>query len=167
MRTEPPPSVPSESGAMPSATAAALPPEEPPEVRLGSHGLPVTPVRGASVTPFQPSSGVVVLPTSTPPCSRTRATDGASTSHGPAASIECDPRSVGQPRVSSRSLIDTGTPSSTPHGSPRAHRSSDARAAVSAAASSTRQNALTRGSSRAMRASTALVASTGDSVRSR
>ena len=65
MRTEPPPSVPSESGAMPSATAAALPPEEPPDVRVGSHGLPVTPVRGASVTPFQPSSGVVVLPTST------------------------------------------------------------------------------------------------------
>ena len=81
--------------------------------------------------------------------------------------MECEPRSVGQPRVSSRSLIDTGTPSSAPHGSPRAQRSSDARAAVSAAASSTRQNALTRGSSRAMRASTALVASTGDSVRSR
>ena len=155
------------SGAIPSATAAALPPEEPPEVRVGSHGLPVTPVRGASVTPFQPNSGVVVLPTSTPPCSRTRATEGASTSQGPAASIECEPRSVGQPRVSSRSLIDTGTPSSTPQARRGPSGPRTARADASAAASSTRQNALTRGSSRAMRASTALVASTGDSVRAR
>ncbi len=167
MRTEPPPSVPSVSGAMPSATAAALPPDEPPDVRVGSHGLPVTPVRGASVTPFQPSSGVVVLPTSTPPCSRTRATAGASTSQGPSGSMEYEPRSVGQSRVSSRSLIDTGTPSSAPHGSPRAQRASDARADFTAAASSTRQNALTRGSSRAIRANTAVVASTGDSVRAR
>ena len=48
----------------------------------GSHGLRVTPVSGLSVTPFQPNSGVVVLPTSTAPCSRSRATAGASSSHG-------------------------------------------------------------------------------------
>lgn len=46
MRIEPPPSVPSESGAAPAATAAALPPLEPPAVRVGSCGLRVTPVRG-------------------------------------------------------------------------------------------------------------------------
>src|ERR671937_1367725 len=78
MRTEPPPSVPTDRGPMPSATAAALPPLEPPLVRWRSHGLRVTPNRGLSVTPFQPSSGVVVLPSSTAPCSRSRATLGAS-----------------------------------------------------------------------------------------
>ena len=38
----------------------------------GSHGLRVTPVSGLSVTPFQPNSGVVVLPGSTAPCAAQR-----------------------------------------------------------------------------------------------
>src|SRR3954471_24742936 len=62
MRMEPPPSVPSASGTMPDARAAELPPLDPPGVRAGSHGLRVTPVSGLSVTPFQPNSGVVILP---------------------------------------------------------------------------------------------------------
>src|SRR5262249_53877921 len=114
MRIDPPPSVPTVSGPIPAATAAALPPHDPPRVSFGFHGLRVMPVRGLSVTPFQPNSGVVVLPTSTAPCSRRRATAGASSFHGPFALIVLDPRSVGQPLVSSRSLIDTGTPSSRP-----------------------------------------------------
>src|SRR5689334_24245793 len=61
MRIEPPPSVPIASGPMPEATAAAAPPEEPPGVIFGFHGLRVMPVSGPSVTPFQPNSGVVVL----------------------------------------------------------------------------------------------------------
>ena len=36
MRTEPPPSLPGAKGTSPAATAAALPPEEPPELRLGA-----------------------------------------------------------------------------------------------------------------------------------
>jgi hypothetical protein len=67
MRIDPPPSVPSASGTIPPASAAALPPLEPPAVRAGSQGLRVTPVSGLSVTPFQPNSGVVVLPGSTAP----------------------------------------------------------------------------------------------------
>ena len=39
MRIEPPPSVPSANGSRPSATAAALPPEEPPVFRVVSNGL--------------------------------------------------------------------------------------------------------------------------------
>src|SRR5690349_15861568 len=62
MRIEPPPSVPTVSGPMPEATAAAPPPEDPPGVIFGFHGLRVIPVNGPSVTPFQPNSGVVVLP---------------------------------------------------------------------------------------------------------
>jgi hypothetical protein len=162
MRTEPPPSVPSDSGPIPSATAAALPPDDPPDVRSGSHGLRVTPVSGESVTPFQPSSGVVVRPTTTAPCSRSRATAGASTSHGPAGSIVREPRSVGRPRVSSRSLTDVGTPSIRPAGSPACQRFSDSRAASSALSASTRQNALTAPSCVAIRSSASCVASTGD-----
>src|SRR5260370_17104980 len=86
IRIDPAPSVPTASGPRPDATAAAAPPLDPPAVRLGSHGLRVTPVSGLSVTAFQPNSGVVVLPSSTAPCSRSRATAGASTAHRPAAS---------------------------------------------------------------------------------
>ena len=39
MRTEPPMSVPSASGTQPLATAAPDPPDEPPGVRVRSHGL--------------------------------------------------------------------------------------------------------------------------------
>jgi hypothetical protein len=43
MRTEPPPSVPIAAAARPAATAAALPPLEPPGERFGSCGLRVAP----------------------------------------------------------------------------------------------------------------------------
>ena len=65
MRMEPPASVPSAMGAMPADTAAALPPLLPPAVLLGSQGLLVGPHKGLSVIPFQPNSGVVVLPSGT------------------------------------------------------------------------------------------------------
>lgn len=124
MRTLPPPSVPSDSGPAPRATAAALPPLDPPAVRERSHGLRVIPLSGESVTPFQPNSGVVVLPMKTAPCSRSRATEGASSSQRPAAgSTALDPRRVGAPRCNRMSLTVTGTPSSSPRGSPRRHRS--------------------------------------------
>src|SRR6202161_4471416 len=89
-RIEPAPSGPSASGPMPDATAAAAPPLDPPVVRAGSHGLRVTPVSGLSVTPFQPNSGVVVFPSSTAPCSRSRATAGAYQFYGQALSIVCE-----------------------------------------------------------------------------
>ncbi len=95
MRTLPPPSVPSASGPAPRATAAPAPPLEPPAVRLGSCGLRVTPDSGESVTPFQPYSGVVVLPRNTAPCSRSRATEGASSSQGPSGDTAREPRRVG------------------------------------------------------------------------
>ena len=163
MRIEPPPSVPIVSGPMPAATAAALPPEEPPGVFAGFHGLRVMPVSGLSQTPFQPNSGVVVLPKITAPCSRRRATAGASSFHGPLGSIVFEPRRVGQPRVSNRSLIDVGTPSTSPLGSPFIQRASDARALSSANAGSTWQKAFSTGLSASTRFSTAWVTSTGES----
>ena len=80
MRIEPPPSVPTCRAPMPSAQATAAPPLEPPGVLAMSHGLRVMPVSALSVTAFQPNSGVVVLPISTAPCSRSRAVAGASSS---------------------------------------------------------------------------------------
>ena len=163
MRIEPPPSVPTASGPIPEATAAAAPPEDPPGVFAGFQGLRVMPVSGLSVTPFQPNSGVVVLPSSTAPASRSRAAAGASSSQGPFGSIVFEPRSVGQPRVRIRSLIETGTPSSRPIGAPFIQRPSDSVALAIAASASTRQKAFSTGFRRSMRSSTARIASTGES----
>src|SRR5690606_20432660 len=139
MRTEPPPPVPTESGAMPSGAAAAEPPLDPPLVLVGSHGFPVLPVSGLSVPPFQPNSGLVVLPTKTAPASRNRATEGASSVHSWSGEISFEPRRVGQPSVNSRSLMLVGTPSSGPVGVPSIQRASDARVWLSADSSPTRQ----------------------------
>ena len=62
MRTEPPISLPSASGTHPEATAAALPPDDPPGVRSRRCGLRVTPQRGLSVRSVWANSGVVVWP---------------------------------------------------------------------------------------------------------
>ena len=74
-------------------------PLDPPAVRDGSCGLRVIPLSGESVTPFQPNSGVVVLPRNTAPRSRSRATDGASSSHRPAGSTVREPFRVQRPEL--------------------------------------------------------------------
>src|SRR5271168_4764142 len=99
---------------MPQAAATAAPPLDPPGVMAGFQGLRAIPVSGESVTPFQPNSGVVVLPSRTAPASRRRATEGASSSHGWFGSTALEPRRVDQPLVSSRSLTVAGMPSSLP-----------------------------------------------------
>src|SRR6185295_5711255 len=135
MRIEPPPSVPIWSAPIPAAAATAAPPDEPPGVRFGSHGLRVMPVNGLSVTPFQPNSGVVVLPSRTAPASRRRATDGASSGAGSAV-VVFDPRRVGQPFASTRSLTLVGTPSTGPSGVPFCQRASELRADATAPSAS-------------------------------
>jgi hypothetical protein len=55
---------------MPAATAAALPPEDPPGDSDRSHGFRVTPKRVFSVTGRSPSSGGFVLPMTIAPASR-------------------------------------------------------------------------------------------------
>src|SRR2546430_17273617 len=102
---------------MPRTTAATAPPEEPPGVLRVSHGLRVTPVNGLSVTPFQPNSGIVVLPTTIAPCSRRRATAGASWVAG-AADVSFDPKRAGRPATRMLSLMPTGPPSIRPWGPP-------------------------------------------------
>ena len=148
---------------MPVAAATAAPPLEPPGVVSGFQGLRVMPVSGLSVTPFQPNSGVVVRPSSTAPCSRRRATAGESSSQDWSGETAFEPRNVGQPLARRMSLTDVGMPSTRPLASPRCQRCSEAFAAASEPSSSTRQKALKRPLSAAMRASAARVASTGDS----
>jgi hypothetical protein len=76
----PPMSVPIASGVIPAATDAEAPPEDPPGVKAGSHGLRVTPDSRLSVRPNMASSGVVVLPMMTAPAARSRSTQISSRS---------------------------------------------------------------------------------------
>lgn len=162
IRIEPPPSEPWCSAPMPRAAATAAPPEEPPAVRLVSQGLRATSPRGLSVTPFQPNSGVVVLPRITAPASRNRATGGESTGSGATPSVVRLPRRVGKPFIRLRSLTVAGTPSIGPRGRPSRQRASLARAASRAPSASTRVKAPTSPFHRSIRARQARVASTGE-----
>ncbi len=102
--TEPRVSVPSAQIAVPEATAAAEPPEEPPAVRSASQGFWVCGVR----TP-KANSWVCVLPSSSAPCRPASATHWASwPGRRPASTAE--PASVGRSAVSIMSLTAYGTP---------------------------------------------------------
>ena len=152
MRTEPPASVPIAALPIPAASAAADPPLDPPGVFEKSQGLRVMPLSGQSVTPFQPNSGMVVLPMTIAPASRARATEGESSLSGVSGSDSLEPLSVAQPVASMASFTVIGTPSSGPAGAPCDHLASALRAASSASLSSSRwQNALRSSSYLSMR----------------
>ena len=77
-RIEPPVSDPRASGANPAATAAALPPDDPPGTRLVSRGFLVGPKAEFSVDEPIANSSRLVLPTATAPAARNRSTTVAS-----------------------------------------------------------------------------------------
>ena len=124
------------------------------------------PVSGLSPIPFQPNSGLVVLPSMIPPASRSRRTNGGSTS-GTRVAKMCEPDMVRMPFVRLRSLIEYGRPWSGPSGAPCITASSASRASASARSAVTVQKALSAGFRRARRASTACVSSTGESFLAR
>src|SRR5205085_7367535 len=72
IRIEPPPSVACASGRIRAATAAAAPPDEPPEECAGFHGLRVGPNRRDSVVGIRPNSGVELFPKMATPVARKR-----------------------------------------------------------------------------------------------
>src|SRR3984885_15290253 len=113
----------------PAATDADGPPEDPPGVRAGSHGLRVIPDNRLSVRPSMASSGVVVLPTMTAPAARKRSTQISSRS-GTKSRNNRLPHRAGRPATKILSFTDTGIPSSGPRRTPAAWR---AVAAVDAA----------------------------------
>ena len=80
MRTDPPPSLPSENGPIPAATAAPDPADEPPEVRSKFHGLAVGSASGVCPVPLYPNSGTCVLPITTAPAALIRSTTTSSSS---------------------------------------------------------------------------------------
>jgi hypothetical protein len=120
-RMEPPASVPKCSAPKPAAAAAPAPAELPPGVWWKFQGLRVMPCSGQSPGVFQPNSVVVVLPTMTAPALRRAMAIGAS-SVAAAVSLRREPRRVGRPATSTRSLMVTGPPSSGPIGRPARQR---------------------------------------------
>ncbi len=90
IRIDPPPSDPVAHGTMPAATAAAEPPEEPPGVRAGSHGLRVTPFAALAVHGKIISSGTFVIPIGIAPAARSLRTTSPSALSG--GRNERDPR---------------------------------------------------------------------------
>src|SRR5207245_2602822 len=161
IRTEPPASVPSATGPRPLATATAAPPLEPPGESSRFHGVRVVPQRGLSGTALWPNSDVVVFPRMTAPAARSRPTTTASSS-GTASANSREPPVVRRPRVKMTSLIDSGTPCRAPNGSALVTAITASRAPRRARSWATRQNALRRGFSASIRASTASVSSTGE-----
>ncbi len=160
-RIEPPVSEPIDSGASYAASAAALPPPEPPGIRSVSHGLRVGPYAEYSVEEPMANSSMFVLPSITVPAARSRSTMVESYG-GRQPSRIFDPTVVGTPLVVSTSFTATGTPASGPSSSPAARRSSTARAAASAPSVSTCRNACTRSSTAPMRSRWAWVTSTAE-----
>ena len=108
MRIEPRPSFPCANSTCPLATAAAAPPDEPPGVRAGFHGLRVT-VSSLSVVPHKHSSGTAVRPMTTAPAARSLRTTVWSLSAG-ARLVAADPTVIGSPATDTLSLMATGTP---------------------------------------------------------
>src|SRR6476659_2656730 len=72
MRIEPPPSLACARGRMRAATAAAAPPEDPPEECARLHGFRVGPNRRASVVGIKPNSGLALSPKIATSASRKR-----------------------------------------------------------------------------------------------
>src|SRR3954452_12906735 len=95
---EPPVSEPSARGANPAATAAALPPLEPPGTREWSWGLRVGPNAEFSVELPMANSSRLVLPMTTAPAATMRSTTVASYGGRQPSRIR-DEQVVGMPRV--------------------------------------------------------------------
>ena len=138
MRIEPAPSEAVAAAQSPAATAAALPPLEPPGLRSVFHGLRVIPNAGPSVSPMITSSGQLVLPMITAPAPRSRRTSSLSCAAG--VKFAAVPHPVTSPVTSSTSFTAIGTPSSG-RSSPAPRRPSACWASTSARSSMTLRNA--------------------------
>lgn len=167
MRIDPPPSDPVASGTMPAAMAAAVPPDDPPGERSVFHGLRVAPNGALLVSAFQPCSGVFVLPSTTQPAARKRATCVESSAAGASSTCSAEPNVVVNPAAASRSFTPIGMPASGPTVSPAASRSSMRAADASAASGSRATKQLVVASSASMRSSACWVTSRAEMSRAR
>src|SRR5438067_8340980 len=102
---------------IPVATAAAEPPDDPPGVRATFHGLRVEPYTALWVCTSAPSRGTLVLPTTTAPAARRRATATASAA-GMALRRSTAPAVAGRPATAIVSFTVIGTPWNGPRRAP-------------------------------------------------
>src|SRR5207245_10398673 len=109
IRSAPPGSDPIPPGAIRAATAAPVPPLDPPALRSRSHGFLV----GGVYTPHA-SSCVVVFPRTIAPAAFSLATAAESLRAGCASPIAFDPQPAVQPATPTLSSIATGLPWSGP-----------------------------------------------------
>lgn len=102
IRSEPPVSLPRPAAAMPCATEAAAPEEEPPATRgsSGCQGERGVPRQGLTPSPEKANSLMLVRPTSTAPARRISAIAGASAVAGGASSSTREPARVTWPATS-------------------------------------------------------------------
>ncbi len=113
MRTEPPWSPPTARSTAPAATSAALPLDEPPAERVGSHGLRTGPVRDVWLPPEKQRSSHTALPMIVAPAASRRVTTVASRV-GTKPSRVSEPFIIGTPATMMLSLIATVRPDSGP-----------------------------------------------------
>ena len=108
-------------GSMRAPTDAAAPPEEPPEMRVVSHGLLVGPYSCGSQVRDSPSSQVLVRPKMTRPARLSRFTCSLSAVGGGVSAKNFEPRVILTPaREAVRSFRRKGTPLNGPSGRPSA-----------------------------------------------
>ncbi len=136
MRVDPPVSVPRPAGAMRAAIAAAVPPDEPPGMRVWSYGFFTAPANDARLVLVMPkaSSCRLVLPSTMAPASISFCRLGAFAA-GRTLRKAAVPPVVGSSRVLMLSLTTIGSPASGGSAAPLRRAASTARAAASALAS--------------------------------
>src|SRR5690606_8351705 len=115
MRIEPPPSVAWASGTMPEATAAAAPPDEPPDECSRFHGLRQGLRNRDAVVASRPNSGVLLLPTMMKPAFSFAAISGSVSAEMFSANMR-EPEELRVPFRLSRSFTRFGTPVNGPFG---------------------------------------------------
>src|SRR5512143_3362677 len=126
-RIEPPVSVPTPAKHRPAATAAAVPPEDPPGILSGAQGLRDGPNREVSVEDPIANSSMFCFPRRTAPEAAIFSVTAASYGGRKPERIPL-PQVVRIPRVQKMSFRPTGTPCSGPRVSPLAWASSRAKA---------------------------------------
>src|SRR6516162_6559078 len=130
-RMEPPVSVPSAIGTLHAPTVLALPPDDPPGTRVGSHGLRVG--KNAEFSHDDPiaNSSIFVLPMITAPASSSLRTTVDEYGERKFSKI-LEPAVVISPSTQKMSLTAMGMPANAPASSPARTRSSMRRACASA-----------------------------------
>ena len=113
-RTLPPPSEVVAIADNPAASAAALPPLEPPLDFSVFHGLRVAPNRLFTVVAVAPNSGVFVRPTRIAPSAVRRSMMASDSVSGAASAYSVLPNVVRRPRMRTMSFTRTGSPASAP-----------------------------------------------------